>query len=45
MGKGSTRRPIEIPKDKFDSNWEQIFGMKKTKEQQPNKQDDSKKNK
>lgn len=32
MSKGSTPRPIDIPKDQFESNWEKTFG-KKTKEQ------------
>jgi hypothetical protein len=42
MGKGSRARPIEVPKDKFDTNWERIFGMK---EKQPQKQDENKKTK
>jgi hypothetical protein len=32
MGKGSNPRPIEIPKDQFRSNWDQIFGKKKPDE-------------
>ena len=30
-GKGSKRRPVFVKKDKFDENWEKIFGtdMKK----------------
>lgn len=29
MGKGSGRRPLKIDKDKFESNWDQIFGKGK----------------
>ncbi len=28
MGKGSTPRPFEIPRDQFRNNWDQIFGKK-----------------
>ena len=28
MGKGSTPRPFDIPKDQFRDNWETIFGKK-----------------
>jgi hypothetical protein len=28
MGKGSTPRPIEIPRDQYRSNWDKIFGKK-----------------
>jgi hypothetical protein len=28
-GKGSTPRPLVIPKEKFDMNWNEIFGGKK----------------
>ena len=28
-GKGSTPRPLVIPKEKFDMNWDEIFGGKK----------------
>lgn len=31
-GKGSTQRPLKIPKEKFDSNWETIFKKKLDKE-------------
>jgi len=32
MGKGSVPRPFDVPKDKFNDNWDQIFGKKdKTK--------------
>ena len=32
MGKGSTPRPIEIPKDQYRDNWDKIFGNKEKKE-------------
>jgi len=32
MGKGSTPRPFEIPKDQFRDNWDAIFGKKKPAE-------------
>ena len=40
-GKGDTPRPFSVPKEKFDSNWNAIFGKKtdtdtKPKEQKPN---------
>lgn len=28
MGKGSTPRPFEVPKDQFRDNWDAIFGKK-----------------
>ena len=33
-GKGDAPRPLGVPMDKFDDNWEAIFG-KKTKIPQP----------
>jgi len=27
-GKGSKPRPIEIPREKFNDNWDKIFGKK-----------------
>ena len=33
-GKGSKPRPISVPREKFDSNWDAIFGKKK---QEPKK--------
>jgi hypothetical protein len=27
-GKGSKPRPIEIPREKFNANWDAIFGKK-----------------
>lgn len=27
-GKGSKQRPAEVPKDKFNDNWDKIFGKK-----------------
>lgn len=29
-GKGSGRRPSDVPKEVVDSNWERIFGKKNT---------------
>lgn len=26
MSKGSKRRPMRVPKDKFEDNWEKVFG-------------------
>lgn len=35
-GKGSKPRPISVPKDTFDSNWDAIFKPKsKTKQRKP----------
>jgi hypothetical protein len=28
MSKGSNPRPVEIPRDQFRDNWDQIFGKK-----------------
>lgn len=30
-GKGSKQRPLSIPKEKFDQNWDAIFGKKDQK--------------
>jgi hypothetical protein len=27
-GKGSNRRPIQVPKEQYEKNWERIFGDK-----------------
>lgn len=27
-GKGDKPRPLSVPRDKFESNWEKIFGKK-----------------
>lgn len=37
MSKGSNPRPVEIPRDQFRDNWDQIFGKKPAKppEKQP----------
>jgi hypothetical protein len=37
MSKGSNPRPIDIPRDQFRDNWDQIFGKKPAKpdEKQP----------
>ncbi len=32
MSKGSRQRPLSIPKEKFEQNWEAIFGKKKPEE-------------
>lgn len=31
MGKGCKRRPMQVPKEVFEDNWEKAFGKKKTK--------------
>jgi hypothetical protein len=28
MGKGSTPRPFDVPRDQFRDNWDKIFGPK-----------------
>ena len=46
MSKGSRPRPFEVPKDKFDNNWDKIFGKKDIKEEKKSQeQADCKKNK
>lgn len=30
-GKGSKPRPMDIPPDEFESNWDRIFGKKKNR--------------
>ena len=30
-GKGSRPRPLSVPREKFDQNWDSIFGKKKEK--------------
>jgi len=32
-GKGSSPRPLTVPKEKFDDNWDAIFGKKDPKDQ------------
>ena len=32
MSKGSRQRPLGVPKEKFEQNWEAIFGKKKPEE-------------
>ena len=32
MSKGSRQRPMSVPKEKFESNWDAIFGKKKPSE-------------
>lgn len=34
-GKGSAKRPSQITKEQFASNWDQIFGKSKQKQPQP----------
>jgi hypothetical protein len=46
MGKGSRARPFEVPREKFENNWDKIFGKKDPKEEkQSQRPTDSKKNK
>lgn len=35
MGKGSTPRPFEVPRDQFRDNWDIIFGSKNKDKQNP----------
>jgi len=28
MSKGSNQRPIKVPKEQYEKNWERIFGKK-----------------
>ena len=37
MGKGSTPRPFEVPRDQFRDNWDKIFGKKNKPEPQDKK--------
>tara|TARA_B100001093_G_scaffold235306_1_gene225575 strand:+ start:273 stop:374 length:102 start_codon:yes stop_codon:yes gene_type:complete len=30
-GKGDKRRPMKVPKDKYEQNWDKIFKKKKEK--------------
>ncbi|CAB4124601.1 hypothetical protein UFOVP181_159 [uncultured Caudovirales phage] len=43
-GKGDRRRPLVVPKEVFENNWDSIFGKKKKPEpeSQANKQKDNK---
>lgn len=34
-GKGSGRRPLQIPKEQFESNWDKIFGKKDADKKTP----------
>lgn len=36
-GKGSRQRPASVPREKFEQNWDAIFGKKK--EDKPEKSD------
>ena len=40
-GKGSKPRPLSVPKEKFDQNWDAIFG-KKDHDKQVDKQKENK---
>ena len=42
-GKGSKPRPYSVPKEKFDDNWEAIFGKKKEKQNEKQSQGDNSK--
>lgn len=37
-GKGSKQRPFGVPKEKFDSNWDNIFKNKKPTEAEQQEQ-------
>ena len=37
MSKGSKRRPLRIPEEKFKENWDKVFGEKKQQTQKRNK--------
>lgn len=38
-GKGSSPRPISVPREVFDANWDRIFGTKS--ENKPNEKSES----
>lgn len=38
MSKGSRQRPLSVPKEKFEQNWDAIFSKKKPEEK---KKDDN----
>jgi hypothetical protein len=35
-GKGDKQRPLTVPKEQFESNWEKIFGKKNVKNHECN---------
>jgi len=37
-GKGDTPRPLGVPMEKFDAQWEQIFGKKEKPEEPKEKE-------
>ena len=37
MSKGSNPRPIHVPRDQYNSNWDAVFGKKDTKEDKQTK--------
>ena len=41
-GKGDKRRPLVVPKEVFENNWDAIFGKKKKPEKEVPKQKDNK---
>jgi hypothetical protein len=41
-GKGSTPRPLSIPRKQFDKNWEQIFGNKSKDKKEHSKNKETK---
>jgi hypothetical protein len=41
-GKGSKPRPLSVPTEDFDNRWDIIFGKKKDKQQETDKQEDVK---
>jgi len=36
MSKGSKQRPMSVPKEKFEQNWDTIFGKKKQEKKNDN---------
>jgi hypothetical protein len=42
-GKGSKPRPIEVPREKFNDNWDNIFG-KKVKDESSSNNTDNRRN-
>jgi hypothetical protein len=43
-GKGSKPRPIEVPREKFNENWDNIFGKKVKDESSSDNTDNRRKN-
>jgi hypothetical protein len=40
-GKGDTPRPLGVPMEQFDSQWEKIFGKKKPEEVEEQKEENN----